>query len=154
MTTADQSPPVTAGSAVELTLSAEQARVQTVRTAVEVVTVARRVVTETVQVPVQLRREELVVTRTPVRQTSQAVPSGSAADELGSLIPEPRGDLVIVLRREVPVVTLDIEATERVTVRVTTVTDQQTVTTELRREHAEVTATGDTPSHDAATDPT
>lgn len=49
---------------------------------------------------------------------------------------------------------LDIEATERVTVRVTTVTDQQTVTTELHREHAEVTTTGDLPSRITATDPT
>lgn len=40
------------------------------------------------------------------------------------------------------------------TVRITTVTDQQAVTTELHREHAEVTATGDLPIGDTATDPT
>ncbi len=51
---------------------------------------------------------------------------------------------------------MDVHATERVTVRVTTVTDQQTVTTELRHEHAEVTTTDDLPRHGAATatDPT
>ncbi len=49
---------------------------------------------------------------------------------------------------------MDVGANERVTVRITTVTDQQTVTTELRREHAEVTATGHVPSGDTATDPT
>lgn len=49
---------------------------------------------------------------------------------------------------------MDVEATERVTVRITTVTDQQTVTTELHREHAEVTTTGDLPTRTTATDAT
>lgn len=153
MKPANDSRPVGPGASVEMTLSAEQVRVDTVRTAVEVVTVARRIVTETVQLPVQVRREQIVVSRSPAADRTDGSTPRSGTAGLRSLVPEPVGDLVITLRREVPVVSLDIAATERVTVHVDTVTEQRSVTTEVRREHAEVTTTGDLPGRGTSTDP-
>ncbi len=153
MTTANDSRPVGPGPSVEMTLSAERVRVDTVRTAVEVVTVARRIVTETVQLPVQIRREEIVVTRSPAANQTDGLTPRSGTERVGSLIPELVHDLVITLRHEVPVVSLDVAATERVTVHVDTVTEETNVITEVRREHAEVTTTGDLPGRRTSTDP-
>lgn len=125
----------------------------TARVPVERVRLVRRVVTETVNVPVTVRREELVVTREPVA----AGPGGASVDEpLGtssggtedvggatdgaepSFLPPaaPGPPLVILLRREVPVVSTAVELTERVTVHVDVVRSEQVVSTAVRRERA------------------
>jgi len=111
--------------------SEERLSVQLSRTAVETVRVSRRIVTETVQVPVTIRREELSVTRTPV--------SGSPQAQGDPLQVE---DLVLVLHEEVPVVNLEIRATERVTVGVDVVDTDELVTADLKREQVEIDTSG------------
>jgi len=117
---------------VDVLVSAEQATVSTVSTPVEVVRISRRIVTETVQVPVQVRHEELVVTRSPATQDSE-LPAPTGTTATGD-----RPALVIPLRREVPAVGVTVVATEQVTVRVLTVTNEQAVSTELQRENVEI----------------
>ncbi len=116
-------------SALEVIRSEEQLRVQVVRTAVETVRVTRRIVTETVQIPVTIRREEFSLTRTPATGSR---PTQASADRIENL--------VLVLHEEVPVVSLQVRATERVTIGVDTVSTDQVVSADVRREQIEVDA--------------
>lgn len=109
-----------------MTVSAEQLHVHTVRVPVERVRLVRRVVTETRQLQVQVRREELHVERIAVAD-GEAVP----AEAVGG---SPAGELVIVLSEEVPVLTTAVRPTERVRVSVVTVTGDRTVSADLRHE--------------------
>lgn len=113
----------------EIIRSEEQLRVEVVRTAVETVRVTRRIVTETVQLPVTIRREEISVTRIPATGSR---PTDASPDWIE--------DLVLVLHEEVPVVSLQVRATERITVGVDTVTTEQVVSADVRREQVEVDA--------------
>lgn len=111
----------------EIVRSEERLGVHLVRSAVETVRVSRRIVTETVQVPVTIRREELSITRTPVGG-SQSVQGLPVAVE----------DLVLVLHEEVPVVSLTVRPIERVTIGVDVVAGEQLVSADLRREQVQV----------------
>ena len=127
--------------ALDVVRSEERSDVRVVRTAVETVRVSRRIVTETVQVPVTVRREELTVTRTPVTG-SPATGAPRASGVAGQV-----EDLVLVLHEEVPVVSLQVRATERVTVGVDTVSTDEVVSADLRREQVEVETSVRTPTH-------
>lgn len=109
--------------------------VRTVRTAVEVVRISRRIVTETVQIPVELRHEEVVLTRHRIDD------AGDAADsDVGSNHGATGNDRehVFLLRREVPEVALRIEEVERVAVKVITADSERLVSTDLAREQVDV----------------
>jgi stress response protein YsnF len=93
--------------------------------ATERLRVRRRIVSETITVPVVVRREELVMDSLPV--TGAASPAE-----------QPSAPLVIVLREEVPVVTFDVRPYERVTVSVVLIAEQQDITAELGSERLEV----------------
>ncbi len=108
-----------------IVLSEEQARVGTRRVAAERVILRRRVVTETRTVEVTLRREELEVEHV-------ALDAGQAVEDA------PREPLVIVLREEVPDVSVRVRPYEQVRVSVETVTEHQVVQTDVRRERLEV----------------
>ena len=120
-----------------MVLSAERLSVGVERVPAGRVRISKRIVEELRTVQVPLRREELVVTQEPV---SADGPSSAGA---------PAEDLVLVLREEVPVVSVNTQAYERVVVSVETVHAEETVRTELRTEHASVTVTEST--HDADT---
>lgn len=111
----------------EVVLHEEHLQVTTTRAATERVLLRRVVVTETQQVEVTVRREELQIQRLPTTTATIGKPSDSP--------PPPR---VIVLSQEVPVVQLLTRPYERVTVHIDTVTNQQQITQTLSQERADV----------------
>lgn len=113
----------------EVVLSEEQLHVGTTRTAIEVVRISKRIVTETVQVSVQVRHEELVIEHLPVDR-----PRADSGDGDGR-------EQVFVLSAEVPVIDLQVRPVERVTATVVSVTGEQAVSAEVRRERVEVVTT-------------
>lgn len=116
------------GTAIQVVLAAEHGQVRTRRVPVERIRVAKRIVTETRLLPVEVRREELVVERLPVPDSGDATPPAPAADT----------GLVLVLHEQVPEVTVRTVPTELVRVVRDTVTDTVQVTARLHREQAEV----------------
>lgn len=112
--------------AAEVVLLAEQLSVGVDRVAAERVRITKRIVEEVRTVQVPLRREELVISQEPLTGTG-SVP-GTAAE-----------DLVLVLHEEVPVVSVAVQAYERVVVAVETVRTEQVLRADLRTEHASVT---------------
>lgn len=94
------------------------------------VSFTRRIVSESRQVTVTVRREELVIEHTPLPEDPvQGVPA-------------PVEPAVFVLREQVPVVELVTRPYEQVRVTVERVTDEQTVTAQLEREQLELTGDG------------
>lgn len=115
---------------VAVTLFAERVDASTRWVATEAVTVARRVVTTTRTVEVTVRREELVVDSS--RRSAEAA---SGAD----LHPE-HEPLVILLREEVPEITMRVVPYEQVSVHVERVhTEDQRFDTEVRHDAVEFT---------------
>ena len=123
MTEPDDHAPLPGGP--EVVLHEERLRAGTERVAVERVLVRKVVVTETRQVEVTVRREELQTTRVPADGAPAAGPAGGPP-------------LVVVLAQEVPVVTLHPEPYERVTVHVDTVAGEQRVEQTLSSERVEL----------------
>ncbi|WP_127783585.1 DUF2382 domain-containing protein [Rhodococcus sp. X156] len=123
------------------TRAEEELDVRVRRVPVERVRVRRRVVTETRQVSVDVRREELVLEHLPVAQTpDDQVPDAQTPDQAaeGAAFGEEREPVVLVLHEEVPVVQLATRPYERVTVRVERVDGAHTISADLAREVVEV----------------
>jgi len=118
--------------------SEQHLRIDRQRVAAERVRVRRRVVSETRQLSVTVRREELVIDREPLYD--------SPVDTIGP----PPDPLVFVLFEEVPVIDLRTRPYEEVTLTVELVTNEEPITTELDSEHIQVktyrTANGDPPA--------
>jgi uncharacterized protein (TIGR02271 family) len=112
-------------------LSAETLTVSTVRVPRERVRISKRVVTSTRTVEVQVRSEELVITREPV-SGAEGVSPAAGNDEI-----------VVVLRAEVPEVSLRVQPVEVVRIGTTTVQGEDVVHAELRTEVADVEVVGD-----------
>jgi stress response protein YsnF len=93
--------------------------------AVERLRIRRRIVSETVAVPVVVRREELLIERLP---RADGIPTAAEA-------PMP---LVVVLHEEVPVVSLDVRPYEQVIISVVEVAGEQTINASLDSERVEV----------------
>lgn len=112
----------------EVVLHEERLDVDVRREATRAV-VRRRILTEmrTIQVPV--RREVLEVEHLPA--TDVALP----------VRPEPRRELVLVLSEEVPVVHLQVQPYERVTVSVEPVHEEQRLAVPVSAERAELSTT-------------
>ncbi len=121
--------PTRPASAVETVRAEERARITTGWVAAERVRFERRIVTETRQVELTVRREELVVHRSALPDAVPEQPPAEATSQ------QP---LVIVLREEVPVVQLAVQPYERVTAVVELVSGQQTLSAELRKEHVQI----------------
>ena len=113
-------------SNAEVVLHEERVHVDVVREAVRAV-VRRRIVTEVRTVEVTVRREVLEVEHLPA--DGPALPVAQ----------EPRQALSLVLSEEVPVVTLQVQPYERVTLDVHTVAAEERVTTTSGQERAELT---------------
>lgn len=110
----------------EVVLHEERVHVDVVRESVRAV-VRRRIVTEVRTVEVTVRREVLEVEHLPAE---------------GSALPvaqEPRTALSLVLSEEVPVVSLQVQPYERVTLDVHPVTAEERVTMTSGQERAELT---------------
>lgn len=122
--------PLTAGAndaTASLLLSEQRLLVGTEWVPRERLTVRRRVVTETRQVTVTVRREELLVD------------SVSLDDEVPVAAPSSRTPLVVVLHEEVPVVGVQVRPYERVTIGVERLQGHEVVEGELSREQADLT---------------
>lgn len=111
---------------VEVILHAERVHVDVAREAVRAV-VRRRIVTEVRTIEVTVRREVLEVEHLPA--TDPAMPVAA----------EPRRALSLLLSEEVPVVHLQVQPYERVTVDVHPVAGEERVTTTRGEERVELT---------------
>jgi len=111
---------------VSVLRSEQRLRITNERVTTETISVRRRVVSETRQVSVTVRREELVIERTPT------------PDSPVDPVPAPPAPLVVVLHEEVPVVQMSSRPYEQVTITVEQVTSEQTITAELDHEQVEV----------------
>lgn len=120
----------------EVVLHQERLQVDTVRQPTERLLVRRVITTETRQIEVTVRREELRLERLSVEDQPT---STTAASTGGTSTGRPA--LVLVLSQEVPTVQLHTQPYERVTLHVDTVTDQQHVTEPLAHEQVEVVTT-------------
>ena len=107
-----------------MTRSEEELAVDTVWRPAERVRVRRRVVEEEVMVAVTVRREQLEIEREPASRFDP--PRRDAG--------EPAEALVIVLHEERPVVEKEAVPVERVRLDTDTVTDEVTVSDEVRKE--------------------
>ena len=119
---------------IEVVRSEERLNVGTVVRVSGRAVLRRYVVTETVTQTFQVRHEEFRVDHEPLPDGSRAGSEHVVAD--GGVF----RDRVVetVLHREVPVVTMRVEATERVRVHVDTVTDQVQVSEDVARERVDV----------------
>ena len=122
-------------TAPEVVLSAEQLQVRSTRVPRETVRVRKEVVTELRTIEVPVRVERLVITHEPPAGTPSA---GDDARGTGAGSAQGARDLEVVLHEEVPEVSVRVQATERVRVRVVSVEDVETVTAELAHEEAVV----------------
>ncbi|SDQ64175.1 DUF2382 domain-containing protein [Quadrisphaera sp. DSM 44207] len=109
--------------------SVEQAHLRRERYPVETLRVVRTVETEMRTVEVPVRVERLRVERVPV-DAAAAAPVMTATG--------PGRDLEVVLREEVPVVSMQVRAYERVQVSVREVVEQQVIDIDLRQEQVAV----------------
>lgn len=89
--------------------------------------------TETVNRPVELRREEIVIERVPAQGTTAGTTEGSFQDQ----------EVYIPLRREEAVVQKDVRVREEVRARKESQTETQQVSGQVRREDVDVTRTGE-----------
>jgi stress response protein YsnF len=124
--------------AVEVIRSEERLDVSTVVRASGRAVLRRYVVTETVTQTFEVRHEEFRVDHEPFVD-------GQRADGVDLVDERAFGDRFVetVLHREVPVVTMQVVAAERVRVYVDTVTDQVRVSEDVARERVDV----DVPDH-------
>ena len=113
-----------------MTRSEEQLRVGTERRETGTARLRKYVVTETQTVQVPVTREEVRIEREPITDANR----GEALS--GPDIAEAEHE--VTLHAEVPVVTTETVAQERVKLATETVTDTETVTGEVRKEQIEV----------------
>jgi stress response protein YsnF len=125
-----------------MTRSEEQLRVGTEIRETERVRLVKRVVTEDVTMTVQIRREELVVERVPVKDGTPFYDDGRESytdaerERLYDAVETAfNGDVVeVVLYEEKPRVEVDVVPIERVRVRREVRTQDETVTGQVRKE--------------------
>jgi len=130
------------GTDIAMTRSEERLRVGTREHETGRARLRKYVVSERVSQTVPVRHEELTIEREPITDTTgTAAPSTLSEDEVE-----------IVLHEEVPVVDKEVVAAERIRLGTRTVTEQTTVSGEVRREEIELEAgtrastTGDRPA--------
>lgn len=119
-----------------VTRSEERLRVDVQRRPYERIRVRRTVVTETVQVQVQVRREELHVDREPITDPTGVVDVAGAGGDLSGTAAG--GVLEVVLHEERPVVGVQVVPVERVRVITEVVTTEQQLSGDVRSERVEL----------------
>ena len=132
-----------------VTVSEERLLVSTQWVETGRVRVRRRVTSETRSVQVTVRREELLIETDaePGADDTNAANTGVANTNAdNTVVGEPHLNhepLVIVLREDVPEVTVTTRPYERVIVHVDLAATEETVGGQVRREHADVTVESD-----------
>ena len=119
-----------------MTISEERVNVGTATRESGRARLRKYVVTENVTQTVPVSHEEVRIEREPITDANR----GAAYD--GPAISEEEHE--VVLQSEVPVVDKDVEAVERVRLDKETVTEQQTVTEQVRKERVELDEDGTT----------
>jgi len=119
-----------------MTISEERVRVGTATRETGRARLRKYVVTENVTETVPVSHEEVRIEREPITDANRG------AAQAGPAISEEEHE--VVLHGEVPVVDKDVEAVERVRLDKETVTEQQTVTDEVRKERVELDEDGTT----------
>jgi uncharacterized protein (TIGR02271 family) len=113
-----------------MTLSEEQVRLGTQRRESGRARLRKYIVTDQVTETVPVQREEVRIEREPITEANRdAAYSGPDLTE---------DEVEVTLSEEVPVVDKDVVATERIRLDKENVTEQQRVTTDVRREEVEV----------------
>ena len=149
---AGDGPVVTDPATFTMIRSEERLRVHNESHAVERVRLRKRIVTEHTQISVPVRHEEMVVERVPVDEADTSRPdrtalgdaapaTGSAADHSGlgrTSLRDGADHQEITLYAERPVVRIETVAVERIRFGKRTVTTQNTVGGEVRREQIEL----------------
>ena len=99
----------------------------------------KQVTTETVNQPVQIRRETLVVDREAGTGSQETAATAGTA---GTFTPFEQGEIVIKLHKEEPVIEKRVIATGRIVAKTATDTEQVTVSREVRKENIDVEKIG------------
>jgi stress response protein YsnF len=99
----------------------------------------KQVTTETVNQPVQIRRETLVVER---EAAGTGTGSQETAGTAGTFTPFEQGEIVIKLHKEEPVIEKKVIPTGRIVAKTATDTEQVTVSREVRKENIDVEKIG------------
>lgn len=131
------------GTTIEVPLYEETLRVGTREVEAGGVRLRKEVQTETVNQPVQLRRETLVIDRVPAsegRAPSSPAQFSGAAGDLST--PFQQKEMEIRLKREEPVVETQVVQKGRIVAQKRTETQQQNVQRQVRREDIDVTPFG------------
>jgi uncharacterized protein (TIGR02271 family) len=128
---------------LKVVLLGEQLDVQKVVRQMGEVTITKRIVEETVQVPVTIRREEVILTRSdisvPLNANEQIGASAQAISE-GSSGAFQEQTFKIVLHEEVPHVTKTTRVSGEVEVSKRLLTEEKTITDTVRHEEADINA--------------
>lgn len=120
------------GGVVEVIRSEERAHLSTEVKVSGRAVLRKYIVTETVTQTFQVRHEEVRVEHEPATDGAAASPQRSVFDDRV---------VEVTLHREVPVVQMQVVATERVLLHVDTVTEQVEVSADLRKEQLELDTT-------------
>ena len=119
-----------------MTISEERVNVGTATQETGRARLRKYVVTENVTETVPVSHEEVRIEREPITDANRG------AAEAGPAISEEEHE--VVLHGEVPVVDKDVEAVERVRLDKETVTEQETVSDEVRKERVDLDEDGTT----------
>jgi len=119
-----------------MTLSEERVRVGTASRETGRARLRKYVVTENVTETIPVSHEEVRIEREPITDANRG------AAQAGPAISEEEHE--VVLRGEVPVVDKDVEAVERIRLNKETVTNQETVTDQVRKERVDLDEDGTT----------
>jgi uncharacterized protein (TIGR02271 family) len=125
-----------AGEFTEIPLHREELQVGTRQVPQGEVVIRKIVNTQTTNVPVQLRREEIVIERLQPGERARA-------SEGGEIAPFREGEMVIELNREVPVTQKEVVVTEIVRAGKRVEIEQQNVGSEIRSEQVEIVRSGE-----------
>jgi len=118
-----------------MTLSQEQVQVGTRQQEAGRVRLRKFITTDTVEQTVPVSREEVRIEREPI--TDANIDQAMSGPELSE------DEHEVVLHQEVPVVQKEVVPTERIRLDTETVTEQQAVTEQVRKEDVEIDEEGD-----------
>jgi len=137
-----QSAQASTGNETVIPLNEESLKVGTREVDAGSVRIRKVVKTETVNQPVQIRRESVVVDRLPADASAQSNQQAQQGASTGT--PFQENEIVIQLKKEEPVIETQIVPKGRVVAQKRSNTEQQNIQRQVRREDVEVTKEGNT----------
>ena len=121
-----------------MTRSEEQLAIRTEKRETGRARLRKYIVTEEVTITVPVRKERAVLETEPIPEADAEEATSNAPPDAEELSERSEDQPEVVLHEEVPVVQMTTTPVERVRLSVEQVTDEQTVTEELRKERVEV----------------